>query len=86
MLVSLYLQEHFLPDILEVSLWMDLRNRYIVLWEKDARLFVQHYFILFLPFDQNMELRDPTLPHLSVTMEEKYVLGKFHDYIQIMGC
>ena len=38
----------------------------IVLWEKGARLFVQYYSMLFLPFDQDMDPRDPTLPHLSV--------------------
>ena len=38
----------------------------IVLWEKGARLFVQYYSMLFLPFDQDMDPRDPTLPHLSI--------------------
>ena len=38
----------------------------IVLWEKGARLFVQYYSMLFLPFDHDMDPRDPTLPHLSV--------------------
>ena len=38
----------------------------IVLWEKEARTFVQYYSMLFLPFDHNMDPRDPTLPHLAV--------------------
>ena len=38
----------------------------ILLWEKGARLFVEYYSLLFLPFDHNMDPRDPTLPHLSV--------------------
>ena len=38
----------------------------IVLWEKGARLFVEYYSLLFLPFDHDMDPRDPTLPHLSV--------------------
>ena len=42
----------------------------IVLWEKGARLFVQYYSMLFLPFDQDMDPRDPTLPPLiCLTME-----------------
>ena len=35
----------------------------IVLCEKRARLFVTYYSILFLPFDNDMDPRDPTLPH-----------------------
>ena len=38
----------------------------IVLWEKGARLFVEYYSLLLLPFDHDMDPRDPTLPHLSV--------------------
>ena len=38
----------------------------IVLWEKGARLFVEYYSLLCLPFDHDMDPRDPTLPHLSV--------------------
>ena len=38
----------------------------IVLWEKGARLFVEYYSMLFLPFDHDMDPRDPTLPDLSV--------------------
>ena len=38
----------------------------IVLWEKNARIFVEYYSLLFLPFDHDMDPRDPTLPHLSV--------------------
>ena len=38
----------------------------IVLWEKGARLFVEYYSMLFLPFDHDMDPRDPTLPELSV--------------------
>ena len=37
-----------------------------MLWEKGARTFVQYYSMLFLPFDHNMDPRDPTLPHLAV--------------------
>ena len=36
------------------------------LWEKGARIFVEYYSVLFLPFDHNMDPRDPTLPHLAV--------------------
>ena len=32
----------------------------IVLWEKSARLFVEYYAMLFLPFDHDMDPRDPT--------------------------
>ena len=38
----------------------------LVLWEKEARTFVEYYSLLFLPFDHNMDPRDPTLPHLAV--------------------
>ena len=38
----------------------------IALWEKGARTFVEYYSMLFLPFDHNMDPRDPTLPHLAV--------------------
>ena len=38
----------------------------IMLWEKGARIFVEYYSMLFLPFDHNMDLRDPTLPRLPV--------------------
>ena len=38
----------------------------IALWEKNARTFVEYYSMLFLPFDHNMDPRDPTLPHLAV--------------------
>ena len=36
------------------------------LWEKNARAFVEFYALLFLPFDHDMDPRDPTLPHLQV--------------------
>ena len=45
---------------------MDGSDDDMVLWEKDARLFVQYYSMLFLPFDHDTDPRDPTLPHLSV--------------------
>ena len=35
-------------------------------WIADAKLFVEFYSILFLPWDSNFSPRDPTLPHLSV--------------------
>ena len=35
-------------------------------WEKSARVFVEYYSMLFLPFDHNMDPRDPTLPDLPV--------------------
>ena len=38
----------------------------IMQWEKSARVFVEYYSLLFLPFDHNMDPRDPTLPHLRV--------------------
>ena len=38
----------------------------IKLWEKGAKTFVTYYSMLFLPFDHNMDPRDPTLPHLAV--------------------
>ena len=36
------------------------------IWEKSARIFVQFYSLLFLPFREDMDPRDPTLPHLQV--------------------
>ena len=38
----------------------------IMRWEKGAKTFVEYYSMLFLPFDHNMDPRDPTLPHLPV--------------------
>ena len=35
-------------------------------WEKGAKTFVEYYSMLFLPFDHNMDPRDPTLSHLPV--------------------
>ena len=35
-------------------------------WENSARVFVQFYSLLFLPFDEDMDPRDPTMPHLAV--------------------
>ena len=37
-----------------------------ILWEKKARVFVQYYALLFLPFGPDMDPRDPTMPHLRV--------------------
>ena len=38
----------------------------IMHWEKSAKRFVEYYSMLFLPFDHNMDPRDPTLSHLPV--------------------
>ena len=37
----------------------------IKVWEKNARIFVEFYALLFLPFDHNMDPRDATLPGLA---------------------
>ena len=38
----------------------------IKVWEKNARIFVEFYALLFLPFDEEMNPRDPTMPDLPV--------------------
>ena len=38
----------------------------IKVWEKNAQTFVEFYALLFLPFDHEIDPRDPTLPHLRV--------------------
>ena len=35
-------------------------------WTLEAKLFVQFYSYLFLPWDSELDPRDPTLPHLQV--------------------
>ena len=35
-------------------------------WEEDAKLFVEFYAYLFLPWDSNFDPRDPTMPDLQV--------------------
>ena len=35
-------------------------------WEKSARVFVEFYSLLFLPFSEDIDPRDPMLPHLPV--------------------
>ena len=35
-------------------------------WTSEAKLFVQFYSYLFLPWDSELDPRDPTLPHLQV--------------------
>ena len=36
------------------------------LWRRKARVFVQYYALLFLPFGPDMDPRDPTMPHLRI--------------------
>ena len=38
----------------------------VKVWTKNARIFVQYYSLLFLPFGPDMDPRDPTQPHLRV--------------------
>ena len=45
---------------------VDGSNEDLKLWEQGAKIFVYFYSLLFLPFDNNMDPRDPTLPHLAV--------------------
>ena len=35
-------------------------------WEEDAKLFVEFYAYLFLPWDSDFDPRDPTMPSLQV--------------------
>ena len=45
---------------------MDGSDDDLELWEKRARSFVTYYYMLFLPSHDDIDPRDPTLPHLSV--------------------
>ena len=38
----------------------------IVTWERAAKIFVEYYSLLFLPWDHHTDPRDPTLPSLRV--------------------
>ena len=45
---------------------MNVSEDELKIWAKSARAFVEFYSLLFLPFNEDMDPRDPTLPHLRV--------------------